>query len=153
MSARPGGVWSLPPNLVLSGLRGRSPGHLSPPAPAADVVEVATDLGGPLECTIIGGPRKVSVLNAVLANGALVRVLDLNDIMFTLSEGHLAVGGHRSDNIPVGLAMGEKLGSPLIDVLEAIIIGYELYGRLRDLTRAPQPFDGTSVSGFVAAAM
>jgi 2-methylcitrate dehydratase len=117
-----------------------------------DVVGVANDLGGPPECTIIGG-RKVSVLNAVLANGALVRVLDLNDIMFTLSEGHLAVGGHRSDNIPVGLAIGEKLGSPLVDVLESIIIGYELYGRLRDLTRAPQPFDGTSVSGIVAAAM
>ena len=117
-----------------------------------EVVALATELGGPPEATIIGG-GKVSVLNAILANGALVRVLDLNDIMFMQSEGHLVVGGHRSDNIPVALAMGEKLGSTGTDVLEAIIIGYELYGRLRDLTRYPNPFDGTSVSGLVAAAM
>ena len=89
----------------------------------------------------------------MLANGALVRVLDLNDIMFMQSEGHLVVGGHRSDNIPVALAIAEKCGSTGTDMLEAIIIGYELYGRLRALTRYPCPFDGTSVSGFVAAAM
>jgi 2-methylcitrate dehydratase len=121
-------------------------------AEADEVVQLATELGGPPEATIIGG-GKVSVLNAVLANGALVRVLDFNDIMFMQSEGHLVVGGHRSDNIPVALAIGEKCGSSGTDVLEAIIVGYELYGRLRGLTRYPCPFDGTSVSGFVAAAM
>lgn len=118
----------------------------------AGVVELAGELGGPPDASIIGG-AKVSVLNAVLANGALVRVLDLNDIMFVPSDGHLVVGGHRSDNIPVALAMGEKYGSSGADVLEAVIIGYELYGRLRALTRYPNPFDGTSVSGLVAAAM
>jgi len=116
------------------------------------VVNLATELAGPPEATIIGG-GKVSVLNAILANGALVRVLDLNDIMFTPSDGHLVVGGHRSDNIPVALAIGERLGSTGADVLDAIIIGYELYGRLRALTHYPNPFDGTSVSGLVAAAM
>jgi 2-methylcitrate dehydratase len=116
------------------------------------VVQFANELGGPPESTIIGA-GKVSVLNAVLANGALVRVLDLNDIMFMQSEGHLVVGGHRSDNIPVALALGEKVGSTGTDVLEAIIIGYELYGRLRARIRYPSPFDGTSVSGLVAAAM
>jgi len=50
-------------------------------AEADEVVQLATELGGPSEATIIGG-GKVSVLNAILANGALVRVLDLNDIMF-----------------------------------------------------------------------
>jgi 2-methylcitrate dehydratase len=116
------------------------------------VVALATELGGPTEASIIGGD-KVSVLNAVLANGALVRVLDLNDIMFVVSHGHLVVGGHRSDNIPVALAMGEKCGNSGLEVLESIIIGYELYGRLRALTRPRNPFDGTSVSGLVAAAM
>jgi 2-methylcitrate dehydratase len=121
-------------------------------AAADEVVQLARELGGPTEATIIGG-GKASVLNAVLANGALVRILDLNDIMFMQSEGHLVVGGHRSDNIPVALAIGEKYGASGTDVLEAIIVGYELYGRLRALTRYPCPFDGTSVSGFVAAAM
>ncbi len=117
-----------------------------------EVVALATELAGPPEATIVGG-GKVSVLNAILANGALVRVLDLNDIMFMQSEGHLVVGGHRSDNIPVALAIGEKHASTGTEVLEAIIMGYELYGRLRALTRYPNPFDGTSVSGLVAAAM
>jgi 2-methylcitrate dehydratase len=117
-----------------------------------NVVDLAHELAGPPEATVIAG-RKVAVLNAVLANGALVRVLDLNDIMFMQSEGHLVVGGHRSDNIPVGLAMAEKLGSTGAELLEAIIMGYELYGRLRALTRYPSAFDGTSVSGLVAAAM
>jgi 2-methylcitrate dehydratase len=119
---------------------------------ADEVVQLAIELGGPPESTVIGAAR-VSALNAVLANGALVRVLDLNDIMFMQSEGHLVVGGHRSDNIPVALAMAEKCGSSGTEMLETIIIGYELYGRLRALTRYPCPFDGTSASGFVAAAM
>jgi 2-methylcitrate dehydratase len=119
---------------------------------ADEVVQLAIELGGPPESTVIGGGR-VSALNAVLGNGALVRVLDLNDIMFMMSEGHLVVGGHRSDNIPVALAIAEKCGSSGMEMLEAIIIGYELYGRLRALTRYPCPFDGTSASGFVAAAM
>ena len=116
------------------------------------LVALSTELGGPPEATIIGG-GKVSAFTATLANGALVRVLDLNDIMFAQTDGHLVVGGHRSDNIPVALAVGEKLGSSGTDVLDAIIVGYQLYGRLRDLTRYPNPFDGTSVSGLVAAAM
>jgi 2-methylcitrate dehydratase len=119
---------------------------------ADEVVQLANELGGPTESTVIGG-GKISALNALLANGALVRVLDLNDIMFMPSEGHLVVGGHRSDNIPVGLAIAEKVGSTGTDMLAAIIMGYELYGRLRALTRYPCPFDGTSASGFVAAAM
>ena len=64
------------------------------------------ELGGPPEATVIGA-GEIAALNAVLANGALVRVLDLNDIMFMQLEGHLVVGGHRSDNIPVALAIAK----------------------------------------------
>src|SRR6516164_7003796 len=45
---------------------------------ARSVVEIANDSG---PCPIIGSPKKTGVLDAVLANGTLLRVLDLNDYM------------------------------------------------------------------------
>jgi 2-methylcitrate dehydratase len=117
------------------------------------VVEAVREWGGAPEATIIGVPGKTSVLNAVLANGGLVRVLDLNDIMFAEKEGALAVAGHRSDNIVVALAIGEKFGLPGEALLESIVMNYELYGRLRQLMPEDSPWDGSCVSGLVAAAM
>ncbi len=117
------------------------------------VIAAVREWGGAPEATIVGVPGKTSVLNAVLANGGLVRVLDLNDIMFAEKEGALAVAGHRSDNIPVALAIGEKFGLPGVALLESIVMNYELYGRLRQLMPEDSPWDGSSVSGLVAAAM
>lgn len=117
------------------------------------VLDHVREMGGQGEATVIGFPAKTSVLNAVLANGALVRVLDLNDVMFTLKNGHLNIGGHRSDNISVALAMAEKCGATGKAMLESIILNYELYGRLRELIHEDAPWDGASASGIVAAAM
>src|SRR4051812_23919663 len=55
-----------------------------------EMVELVSELGGAPEATVIGLPVKTNVLNAVLANGALVRVLDLNDIKFVERGGFLA---------------------------------------------------------------
>jgi 2-methylcitrate dehydratase len=117
------------------------------------VMALVEEIGGRAEATVIGMRDKTSVLNAVLVNGALVRVLDLNDVMFTTREGHLSVSGHRSDNIPVALAMAEKCVREGGEVIEAIILNYELYGRLRNLMPESAPWDGASASGIVAAAM
>ena len=120
---------------------------------ARAVMELAEETGGNASCTIIGTETRSSLLNAVLVNGVLVRVLDFNDIMFIRSAGHMIVGGHRSDNIPVALAVGEKLGSPGIAILESIVLGYEIFGRLKALTHYGSPFDSSSLSGITAAAM
>jgi 2-methylcitrate dehydratase len=117
------------------------------------VFELAHELGGAPDATIIGSAQKTSVLNAILANGALVRVLDLNDIMFSEKEGALAIAGHRSDNVPVALAMAEKVGCSGSDMLASVILNYELCQRLWLLTHGGAPWDGVSVSGIVAAAM
>lgn len=117
------------------------------------VLDHVDEMGGRAEATVIGFPAKTSVLNAVLANGALVRVLDLNDVMFMVKNGFLNIGGHRSDNIPVALAVGEKSGRGGKAVLESIILNYELYGRLRELIQEHAPWDGASASGIVSAAM
>ena len=91
--------------------------------------------------------------NAVLVNGVKVRSLDLNDVIFIQKEGKLSVGGHPSDNIAVALSTGEMGGSTLGQVLQAIVIGYQMFARLRDVMRFSSLWDGTSSSGIVSAAM
>jgi 2-methylcitrate dehydratase len=104
-------------------------------------------------CTIIGSHRKTSLTDAVLINGVTVRSLDLNDVIFIQKEGKLSVGGHPSDNIPVALSTGEAMGSTVDQVIEAVVIGYQMFSRLRDVMPFSSVWDGTSSSGLVAAAM
>ena len=110
-------------------------------------------LGGAPMCSIVGRAEKASILSAVLMNGALVRSLDFNDVQFFLKEGKLSVAGHCSDNIPAALAAAEHKGATGQATLEAIAMGYELFGRLRRLMPFTSAWDGTSVSGLVAAAI
>lgn len=117
------------------------------------VATMLADLGGKPQCTIIGQPEKSSILNAVLMNGALVRSLDFNDVQFFLKEGKLSVAGHCSDNIPAALAAAEHFGASGSKMIEAIAMGYELFGRLRALMPFVSAWDGTSASGLVAAAI
>ena len=105
-------------------------------------------LGGAPECTVIGTDLKTSAALATLANGILVRALDLNDL------GLGATGAsHPSDNIPVALALGEHENRSAREVLSAIVMGYEVYGRVHDLMRIDCAWDNVSASGPVAAAM
>jgi 2-methylcitrate dehydratase len=120
---------------------------------AAAVLDLVLDSGGAPQCTIIGSHLKTSLTNAVLVNGVKVRCLDLNDVIFIQKEGKLSVGGHPSDNITVALSTGEMIGSTLGQALEAIVIGYQMFSRLRDVMRFSSLWDGTSSSGIVAAAM
>ena len=118
------------------------------------VRRMAAALGGAPQATLIGGNSKSSVLNAILVNGAMVRVLDLND--YTIIEGkggEPVMGGHPSDNIPVALAMGEWRASTGREVIAAVVLGYELFARLRDVTARRGAFDGASVSGIAVPAM
>ncbi|WP_186766567.1 MmgE/PrpD family protein [Puniceibacterium confluentis] len=110
-------------------------------------------LGGTPMCSIIGRAEKAPILSAVLMNGALVRSLDFNDVQFFLKEGKLSVAGHCSDNIPAALAAAEHHAARGEATLSAIAMGYELFGRLRRLMPFTSAWDGTSVSGLVAAAI
>jgi 2-methylcitrate dehydratase len=120
---------------------------------AAAVLDFVLDSGGAPQCTIIGSHFKTSLTNAVLVNGVKVRCLDLNDVIFIQKEGKLSVGGHPSDNIAVALSTGEMVGSTLGQALDAIVVGYQMFSRLRDVMQFSSLWDGTSSSGLVAAAM
>jgi 2-methylcitrate dehydratase len=117
---------------------------------ARAVLATLADLGGTPQCSVIGAALKTSAPNAVLVNGALIRILDLNDYV---NNRKGEIGGHPSDNIPVALAAGEMLGSAGRDLLAAIVIGYEIFGRAKDLMVRDSGWDGVTVSGLVAPAI
>jgi 2-methylcitrate dehydratase len=110
-------------------------------------------LGEKPQCTVLGYREKMSAPSAVLANGALIRVLDLNDYVTGADPRSGARGGHPSDNIPVALAAAELAGASGRELLVAILLGYEIYGRGKALMRPDSPWDGISISGLVAPAM
>jgi 2-methylcitrate dehydratase len=114
------------------------------------VLQTLAHMGGAPQCTVLGSTTKTSAPNAVLVNGSLIRMLDLNDYVNT-KDGQ--IGGHPSDNIPVALAAGELSGAAGRSVIAAIVLGYEIYGRLKELMDRDGDWDGVTVSGFVAPAM
>jgi 2-methylcitrate dehydratase len=114
------------------------------------VLATLADMGGAPQCTVIGIGGKTSAPNAVLVNGALIRILDLNDYV---NNPKGEIGGHPSDNIPVALAAGEAYRASGREIITAIVIGYEIFGRSRDLMERGSGWDGVTISGLVAPAM
>jgi 2-methylcitrate dehydratase len=117
---------------------------------ARALLEVVETSGGAPQCTVIGHARRTSASNATLANGALVRILDFNDYV-NARGGDL--GGHPSDNIPVALAAGELSGASGREVIAAVVLGYEIFGRCKELMERDSAWDGVTVSGLAAPAM
>lgn len=77
-------------------------------------------LGGTPEATVIGRDYKTNASNAALMNCLLTRAMDYNDIYWEEDPSH------PSDLIGTALASGEVNGKNGKEVLEAIIINYEL---------------------------
>jgi 2-methylcitrate dehydratase len=106
------------------------------------------EIGGTSQCTIIGTRERTSLPNAVLLNGTLIRALDLNDIYTGPRQN-----GHPSDNIAVALAFAEWQRSTGAQLLNAILLDYEMYCRFNDLTDPGGFWDHATVSGLVAPAI
>src|SRR5215468_2624568 len=117
---------------------------------AGAVLQTLAHMGGAPQCTVLGNTSKTSAPNAVLVNGSLIRMLDLNDYVNTKSG---QIGGHPSDNIPVALAAAEVSGASGSDVLAAIVVGYEVYGRFKEVIARDTNWDGVTVSRFAAPAI
>lgn len=112
------------------------------------VLQVLHRLQGSADCTILGVRARASLPVASFVNGALIRTLDLNDTY----TGPRQVG-HPSDNIGAALASAEFAKRSGRDLLAAIRLGYEIYGRILDLGDPESPWDHVTVSGLVTAAM
>jgi 2-methylcitrate dehydratase len=117
---------------------------------AHGMIDTLADIGGTPQCTVIGMKERTSAPNAALINGSLCRILDLNDYVNTKSG---QIGGHPSDNIPVALAAGELAGASGREVIASIVLGYEIYGRLKEAMDRDSDWDGIMVSGLAVPAM
>jgi len=86
--------------------------------------EVALELGGPEESTVIGYGRKVAAPNAAFANA-------IQGYAFDFADDHNESNAHPSvATIPVSLALGEKLQASGREVIAAIALGNEVVCRL-----------------------
>jgi len=86
--------------------------------------ELALELGGPEESTVIGRGRKVSAPNAAFANA-------MQGYAFDFADDHNESNAHPSvATIPTSLALGEKLHASGREVIEAIALGNEVVCRL-----------------------
>jgi 2-methylcitrate dehydratase len=117
------------------------------------VLALCAELGGSGPCTVVGQRATTDAAHATLANGVLVRVLDLNDYLIGETERGPEIGGHPSDNIPVALAVGEARRRSGRDILAAIVLAYELYDHFKRRMDRMALWDGVGVSGFVAPAI
>ncbi|HKX17245.1 MAG TPA: MmgE/PrpD family protein [bacterium] len=100
-------------------------------------VELAADLGGAPEASILGGGRRVSADHASFANGELANALDAD-------AGFLNVAHIVPIIVPAVLAVGEAVGASGRQVLDAAIVGLEIAGRLAlAMTPMREGYDGT----------
>lgn len=109
-------------------------------------------MGGTPQATLIGRRSKSSAAGAALANGALLRFLDLNDFLMDGGTKGASVGGHPSDNIGPVLAVAEWRDASGPDAIGAVALCYEIYARLNAQMDRTGGWDTTSVSAFAVAA-
>ena len=103
-------------------------------------VELAKDFGGgKSQATIIGDGAKVSVPAAAYANGNLGFALDYEDMLhYVLHPGYVTLAA--------GLAVGEQLSASGKDLVTAVVLGYEIAGRIA-VAIQPTPERGAQVWG------
>lgn len=77
--------------------------------------------GGPGAATVVGTGTRTTVEYAALCNAAMVRYLDFNDTY--ISAGRAC---HPSDHVPALLAVAEAEGATGAELLEAVVVAYEL---------------------------
>ncbi len=111
---------------------------------ARRVAESVKVLGG---ATLWGTGRKTTPDLAAFANGAMVRYLDFNDTYLSKEPAH------PSDNLSAVLAVGEVVGASGKQVIEALVLAYELHCRLCDAAALrPRGWDHVTYGPFTTAA-
>ena len=115
--------------LILDALGCTLGGVHSAPAEAARML--AEDLGGRAEARVIGVAGQTSCAMAVFANGTALRYLDWNDYLFGRDPAH------PSGNLPVALALGERVGCGGGEIIAALVAAYEIHLRLAECAGAP----------------
>jgi 2-methylcitrate dehydratase PrpD len=111
-------------------------------------VNYTASLGGTAEASVIGGHFKTSAPNAAYANGTLCHALDYDNTWWP--RNHPA-----SPAIPAILAIAEREGASGAAVLRAIVLAFEVQGRIRLASQgvvSGGAFHHPGVSGTMGAA-
>jgi 2-methylcitrate dehydratase PrpD len=117
------------------------------------IVGLMNEQGAHGDCTIIGHKGSTSVINAAMCNGGMAHGNEVDPVHATSVGGHVAAGP-----VPSALAIGESIGASGQDVLRAVVLGYEVGGRLmtifyreRDYTK--RRFYHTAVAANISSAV
>lgn len=104
-------------------------------------------LGGPPDSTVIGGGFRTSALNAAYANGTFGHALDFDNTWWPLNHP-------TSPTLPAIMAIAERDGLSGAEVLRAIVLAFEVQGRMRVASAridAGTRFHKPGVSGLMGA--
>lgn len=118
-----------------------------------DFVKLAGDAPN---CTVIGFPQRTSVLNAALVNGTLGHADEVDAIDDFSTRGSHTIAA----TMAAALTAGQLAGSSGLEVLRAVVLGYELSKRVhavaaraqRETGKASGPFDEGNTMGAAGAA-
>jgi len=92
--------------------------------PGKVIIDFFTDLGGHPEASVLATGKKLPCIHTAYVNSYLANLLDFDDT----STRPLAHPG--ATIIPPGLALAEKIGASGRDLITAIVIAYEAWGRI-----------------------
>lgn len=104
-------------------------------------------LGGPPDSSVIGGGFKTSAMNAAYANGTFGHALDFDNTWWPLNHP-------TSPTLPAIMAIAERDGLSGAEVLRAIVLAFEVQGRMRVASAridAGTRFHKPGVSGLMGA--
>jgi 2-methylcitrate dehydratase PrpD len=87
------------------------------------IVTPINSMGGSEEATIVGGGAKVPTIQAALVNGTTANALDYDDTL-------LGIGHPGASIIPAALVIGEWTHASGREVINAILIGYDVGDRI-----------------------
>ena len=89
------------------------------------LIDIMKDIGSKPEATVIGDRIRLSFMHAAQVNRVMTNMLDYDDTLISL--GHMS-----TVLVPVALAIGERKKNPAKELINAIVLGYEVITRIRN---------------------
>ena len=117
------------------------------------IVKFLRQMGGEPQCTMIGHAGLTSVVNAAMANGGMAHGDEADPVHLKSVGGHVAAAP-----VPTALTVGQWTGASGVDVLRAVVLGYEVGGRVmtifyRERDYVARRFYPTAVVGTLSSAV
>jgi 2-methylcitrate dehydratase PrpD len=98
------------------------------------LIDIMKGMEGKAEATVIGDKTRLPFMQAAQVNRVIINILDYDDTLTKV--------GHMSTVLfPVALAVGERINASGKDLINALVLGYEVVSRIRDAVNpTPEAF-------------